>query len=160
MAQCIKYADIGLQPWKNRGERNSRQKGLETAVESGWSTLEEFSRECWQGQENWETGLQRSISIITTGPLRGEGRPKSLRTPNSAIGNLQLVRLFWTSRCACMQAAPLDSLRGPFLKIEELNLWYNFRSKNNTKHVFTRDCQCRVVLSLEVPMAILMTGKI
>lgn len=70
-------------------------------------------------------------------------------------------RLLWTSRCVCMQAAaPLDSLRGPFLKIEELNLWYNFRSKNNTKHVFTRDCQCRVVLSLEVPMAILMTGKI
>lgn len=30
------------------------------------------------------------------------------------------------------------SLKGPFLKIEGFDTWYNFRSKNNTKHVFTR----------------------
>ena len=35
---------------------------------------------------------------------------------------------------------PPVSLQGPFLKIEELESWHNFRSVNNTKHVFTRDC--------------------
>lgn len=36
--------------------------------------------------------------------------------------------------------ALLHPPRGPFLKIEELNLWYNFRSKNNRKRVLTGDC--------------------
>lgn len=40
-----------------------------------------------------------------------------------------------------MQTGPntLVSLSGPFLKIEGLDSWDNFRSKNNTKCVFTRE---------------------
>lgn len=68
----------------------------------------------------------------------GEGGPKSVRTLAVA------VRAAWEAalneQMPVHAGALLHPLRGPFLKIEELNLWYNFRSKNNRKHVFTGDC--------------------
>lgn len=91
MAQSIKYADIGLQPWKNRGERNSRQKGLTTALESGWSTLEEFSRSVGKAKKTGKQDYREASALLSLDHLEvraGQGGSE-LRILPGAICSLQ-----------------------------------------------------------------------
>lgn len=73
----------------------------------------------------------RTVTCSKT--LQGKGQGKALNSTGECSPDSQ-------NGDACASRQLLQPLRGPFLKIEELNLWYNFRSKNNRKHVFTGDC--------------------
>lgn len=66
MAQCIKHTDIGLQPWKNRGEEKQQTKGPHDSFRI------RIFKEVLARLRKLGNRITEKIGIIITGPLRGE----------------------------------------------------------------------------------------